>query len=291
MPQPAAIVTRPSLGGTLREHRNRLRGTESPFPGKWVYVLPIAPATPPPDLVPDDPLAPIFQNGWGNNAGDQAVSFRIHPATHLEIRGGIQGGALGTVVFTLPAGFRPMLSVPVLFPANDGLSVFTGRVDPNGDVTIIAEIAGGAPPTPPALTIAKAQYSGNPLTIANGAQAYLTWDTLASGTELLDRSTPQFPVVLADGVYQLVVQIAASGMTAGGFAFIQAQLTGSPMGGSESDAYFPAQLVPVGISPGSATILVPMLAGDSVGVSVSNLDGAVSRDFYIFDADLIKVSV
>lgn len=131
------IVNRPSIPDTLRDHRTRVRQTEAPQPGQWVYVLPIAPASSPPDLVPSDHLAPPFKNSWGNVLGQQAVSFRIHPATRVVMRGAVQGGSIPSIVFTLPVGFRPSLSYPVLFPSTDGNNIFTGRVDPNGDVWIL----------------------------------------------------------------------------------------------------------------------------------------------------------
>lgn len=141
MTDPSSIVTPPSLGGTLREHRNRVQQTEAPFPGQWVYVLPIAPALDPSDRVPSDPLAPTFKNGCTNVAGAQAVSFRIHPATRVALRGNVDlhGHALPVVIFTLPDGFRPQFSTPIVFPSSDGVSIYAGRVDPNGDVSLLKQ--------------------------------------------------------------------------------------------------------------------------------------------------------
>jgi hypothetical protein len=140
---PASISQQPNLPGALRQHRQRLRALEQPSPGQWVYVLPISPATPPPDLVPSDPLAPTFKNGCTNVVGSQAVSFRIHPSTRVAMRGAVDlhSHALPVVVFTLPAGFRPALAHPVVFPSTDGASIYTGRVDPNGDVSILAQLS------------------------------------------------------------------------------------------------------------------------------------------------------
>lgn len=144
MSGPGSIVEQPSVPLVLRQHRDRVSATEAPSPGKWVYVVngggTVAPATTPPDFIPGDPLSPLFLNSWGNVAGSQAVSFRIHPATVVVMRGTIVGGAIPSVVFTLPAAFRPAIIEPVLFPNQDGSSVFTGRVDPSGDVWILAQI-------------------------------------------------------------------------------------------------------------------------------------------------------
>lgn len=130
----------PSLPRVLREHRQRIGQSEAPSPGQWVYVLPIAPASPPVDLVPGDPLAPSFKNGWGNVAGQQPVSFRVHPATKVCMRGVMTGGAFPSIAFTLPAGFRPSLPVAMMFPSSGGAHVYTARVDPNGDVTMLAQV-------------------------------------------------------------------------------------------------------------------------------------------------------
>ncbi|MBN2353340.1 MAG: hypothetical protein JXD23_12270 [Spirochaetales bacterium] len=55
--------------------------------------------------------APAFQNGWGNNfPATQLLSYAIDSQGFLHIDGGITDGtpaATSSVVFTLPAGFRP----------------------------------------------------------------------------------------------------------------------------------------------------------------------------------------
>jgi hypothetical protein len=51
---------------------------------------------------------PAFQNGWGNQAGYDAVAFRKDPFGRVWIRGAVSGGATGTTIFTLPAGYRPV---------------------------------------------------------------------------------------------------------------------------------------------------------------------------------------
>lgn len=142
MSGPSSIAEQPDLHRALRQHRDRLRAVEAPSPGRWVYALPVAPATTPPDFVPGDPLSPTFQSGCTNIIGSQPVSFRIHPATRVALRGAVDvhGHAFPVKVITLPAGFRPLLSHPLTFPSTDGASVFTGRVDPNGDVWILGQI-------------------------------------------------------------------------------------------------------------------------------------------------------
>jgi hypothetical protein len=146
MSGPQSITLPPSLDCTLRQHRSRIRSVEAPFPGHWVYVTPIAPATTPADAVPGDPVGidTPFLNGCQNVAGEQPVSFRIHPATRLALRGAVDvgPGAFPMVVFTLPDGygFRPAYPHPVTFPSGDGSFIYTGRVDPNGDVWILGSV-------------------------------------------------------------------------------------------------------------------------------------------------------
>ncbi len=124
----------------LRSHDRRLGILENAV-GRWVYVLPVAPATDPPNFQAADPLSPSFQNSWTNIPTLQPVSFRIHPATKVQIRGNIDGGSIPSIVFTLPAGYRPQQGpASVTFPSYDGLSIFTGRIDTNGDVNILGTI-------------------------------------------------------------------------------------------------------------------------------------------------------
>lgn len=141
-------VTRlPSLRDTLVGHRDRLRDIETAMPGRWVYVVNVAgphagdvfPATTPVDFIAGDPYSPEFQNGITNVLGGQAVSFRIHPATRVALRGDIalNGAALPVVAYTLPAGFLPAFPAPIVWPSQDGTLLYSGRVDANGDVWIL----------------------------------------------------------------------------------------------------------------------------------------------------------
>lgn len=152
MSGPASISTPPSLRSTLRQHRTRIRADEGPNPGRWIYVvnavgLGVTPATTPDDFVllydvDTTLLNPFFKNGCTNVTGSQAVSFRIHPETRVVIRGAVDvhSHALPVVVFTLPVGFRPAIAHPLVFPSTDGASLYTGRVDASGDVSLLAQI-------------------------------------------------------------------------------------------------------------------------------------------------------
>lgn len=90
---------------------------------------------------------PAFQNSWAN-AGDPYAPLRFRLVTgrgastgdidtrraSLEIQGSVTGGDSGTVVFTLPDGFRP--SHELHLPASDDLGGFVVlKVEANGDVS------------------------------------------------------------------------------------------------------------------------------------------------------------
>lgn len=55
----------------------------------------------------------------------------------------------------------------------------------------------------------QATYFGSLVSVAAGASAPLPWTTLASGVDLLDRSTPDSPTFLADGLYALMLSVVA----------------------------------------------------------------------------------
>lgn len=135
-----ATVQQPDLSRTLRKYGQRLGNLEGQV-GRWVYVTPVSPSSPPPDYNPDDPLSPPFQNGWGNAANETPLSFRLHPATVVQIRSGaLVGGTIPSVVFTFPAPYRPTQGPTIITFANsEGDKIYTGRIDTNGDFTILDE--------------------------------------------------------------------------------------------------------------------------------------------------------
>lgn len=78
---------------------------------------------------------PAFQNSWVNfGAGNPALAFRKFPDGTVNIRGMVKTGATGTVVFTLPVGYRPPSDLAWLcFAAN--ATGYVG-VSANGNVTL-----------------------------------------------------------------------------------------------------------------------------------------------------------
>lgn len=130
-------VDQPVVPDVLRNHDTRLQGLERTV-GRWIYVTPIAPASAPVTGVGTDPLSPPFLNGVTNVAGKQALSFRLWPATKVQIRGALDlhGASFPVVVFTLPAAYRPPNPVPIQFPSVSSGATYTGVIATNGDVSI-----------------------------------------------------------------------------------------------------------------------------------------------------------
>jgi hypothetical protein len=132
-------------------------------------------------------------------------------------------------------------------------------------------------------------YSGNAVTIANGASENLTWDTLAAGTELLNRSVPDSPLFLAAGTYAVSCSIQVSDLTANGKAALNLEFNSLV-----SAAYFPAYLVAPGVLMTITAVVVITDAdlgfGPNPVLSVHNQDGAASRDFSIQNATIVKLS-
>lgn len=145
MSGPGSIVKQANLPDVLRDHNSRISVGEAQV-GRWVYVIPIAPATEPPNYAANDPMAStpdgwgVFKNGWKNVASAQPVSFRIHPATKVQFRGAIFGGTIPSIVFTLPPDYRPTQAPAAIAFPGAGDSTFVGRVDMNGDVWVLAEV-------------------------------------------------------------------------------------------------------------------------------------------------------
>lgn len=79
--------------------------------------------------------APVFQNSWVNFAGGfDTAAYLIDALGIVHLKGTIKTGTIGAAAFTLPAGFRPLLTK--VFPivsngAFGAVNVFTG-----GNVTV-----------------------------------------------------------------------------------------------------------------------------------------------------------
>lgn len=79
--------------------------------------------------------SPPFENGWTNVLGDEApVSFMHTIAGWVHIRGGFFGGADGSIVFTLPVGYRPVYQQPMVIPTSTPGHFATVVVNTDGTV-------------------------------------------------------------------------------------------------------------------------------------------------------------
>ncbi len=128
----------------------------------------------------------------------------------------------------------------------------------------------------------QAVYSGNAVSIANAAGGTPTFDSLDSGTELLDRTDPAAPVFLADGTYAFCYTVSCSALTPGGLFTLNAY------NGATFD-----QVAFVALSatlPATVTIVMHAAAGDLLGASLGNQDGVASRDFNLQGAILTKLA-
>lgn len=89
--------------------------------------------------IPDPTWTAVtFKNSWVDyNAGNAPVGYRIEPGGRVYIRGTAKSGTTtpGTVLFTLPEGYRPAYATPLTTSSNSALaSVYVGT---NGDVATI----------------------------------------------------------------------------------------------------------------------------------------------------------
>lgn len=80
-----------------------------------------------------DPGAPPFTNGANAGGGLTPMRFRVLLGGGIEIQGSVTGVALGDVIFTLPAGYRP--DSELRLAASDDTGAFVAfRILASGDV-------------------------------------------------------------------------------------------------------------------------------------------------------------
>lgn len=120
----------------LREHRERIRALEANLvnskDGAWIYVGTVG-------FDGVDLLitldSPPFQNSWTNSLGpDAPVSFVRTASGWVKMRGGFYGGVDGSVVFTLPVGYRPAFRQQMVIPTGTPNHYATAVVGTSGDV-------------------------------------------------------------------------------------------------------------------------------------------------------------
>lgn len=93
---------------------------------------------------------PAFQNSWANEgtAGNETAAFRKTPQNELKLKGYIDSGTItdGTVLFTLPAAYRPTNTArrAGMFISGGAENSYKIEVQPDGDVAIYG-VSGSTP--------------------------------------------------------------------------------------------------------------------------------------------------
>lgn len=125
-------VQDPGIYEILWDHEQRLRNHDLRGDERWIYVGTIGQDGVDSLLTPD---SPPFVPPWTNSLGvDAPVSFRRTLNGWVHIRGGFYGGLDGTVVFTLPEGFRPEYQQQMVIATGAVDHYATCIVATNGDV-------------------------------------------------------------------------------------------------------------------------------------------------------------
>ena len=87
-------------------------------------------------------LAPTFQNSWVNvGGGTEPVQYFKDQNGVVYIKGQTVGGLSGTVVFTLPAGYRPQGLVRAIGVTSIGPTIMPVEIATNGEVSILTSVA------------------------------------------------------------------------------------------------------------------------------------------------------
>lgn len=143
---PALVLQSGTLGG----HASNLmavygQSSDGTTPGGVVAADRFAGNDPnflgPQGFAPDPWHTLILQHGWATGAPTyNDPSYRVNALGAIEFKGLCTGGThtTGTVVATLPAGYRPAATVQINGSGDGTISPFTVvlHVAPNGDITI-----------------------------------------------------------------------------------------------------------------------------------------------------------
>lgn len=144
------------------------------------------------------------------------------------------------------------------------------------------EITGGAAQT------AHELVGGNAVTIPDGGQTRLTWNTKILGSDLLDLAAPTAPTVITAGVYAFTaITLPAEPLTAG--SSYQALLD-VDTDGDDGSAYLTVVASASDLTPFASvacTYYVP--AGGKIVVQVKNND-SVPRDFLLNQATIQRIT-
>jgi parallel beta-helix repeat protein len=88
--------------------------------------------------------APSLLNGWSNVAAETPAGYTINSNGFVQLEGNIGGGTItpGTVLFTLPAGYRPVAPqfVPIVTYTISGTGYGALEILANGNVELVTSI-------------------------------------------------------------------------------------------------------------------------------------------------------
>lgn len=129
----------------------------------------------------------------------------------------------------------------------------------------------------------QAVYTGNNVSVADAATDPLTFDTLASGTALLNITAPAAPTFLTAGTYAVSVVFTGDALTAAGYA-VGAVTSGATGGFSFGAGY--TQSPPDTFGASGVCVAA---AGDTLAAELTSHDGASARNFSIAAAVVVKL--
>jgi hypothetical protein len=80
-----------------------------------------------------------LQNGWVADSGFSTPAYRLNELGEVELQGRIKNGTttIGTVIATLPTGYRPSAQKSYAVVSHNGSNAILGEVDVKADGTII----------------------------------------------------------------------------------------------------------------------------------------------------------
>lgn len=130
---PASIVQQNNVPLSLKDIDRRLGFLEqSDGSADWIPV----------DTGSGNPYSPGYKNSWADVPGEGPLEFKRF-LNWLHFRGGFDGGADGTIVFTLPVLYRPKYDQPMLLPLANGSGIgFVQIVAATGDVYYLGAFTG-----------------------------------------------------------------------------------------------------------------------------------------------------
>jgi len=86
-----------------------------------------------------NPGEPTFQNSFAQRAGGDPVGFRKYPDGRVRLKGFMTAGTVGATVFTLPAGYRPLVGsrrFPCIAYTGSAYAIADAEIDTSGNLAI-----------------------------------------------------------------------------------------------------------------------------------------------------------